>query len=161
MSSNPKIASLISPNHVVLDVRPGSVREVLAQQLKPLASSGLLSAPDEVLDLLVQREQLMSTGIRQAMAVPHTFTGQLIKPCLVVARCPQGTDFSALDGSPTHWFFLLLVPQATPGIHLKLLSRLSRLLNDDSLLDSLNPATTPEQVIATLTSFEDALDAIQ
>ncbi len=159
MSGNLKISSLIPPGAVVMGLRPGPVSEVLAQLLQPLTAAGLLAAPDEVLELLVKREQLMSTGIKPAVAVPHTFTGQLSKPCLVIGRCPHGTDFSALDGTPTYWFFLLLVPQATPGVHLKLLSRLSRLLNDDGFLEALKAAADPDDVTATLSSYEDVLDA--
>jgi mannitol/fructose-specific phosphotransferase system IIA component (Ntr-type) len=161
MSGNIKISNLITPAMVTLGLKPGTVREILAQLLQPLAQAGLVCDTDEVLDLLVKREQLMSTGIKPGIAVPHTFTSQLAKPSLLIGHCSKGTDFCALDGSPTRWFFLLLVPQATPGIHLKLLSRLSRLLNDDSLLDKLASAESPDTVVATIASFEDALDADQ
>ena len=161
MSANVKITSLVSPGKVVVDLKPASVGEVLRQLLQPLAASGTLTDAGEVLELLVKREQLMSTGIKPGVAVPHTFTTQIDKPCVVVGHCPKGTDFKALDGSPTRWFFLLLVPQATPGIHLKLLSRLSRLLNDDSLLGALGTSADADAIVATLASFEDSLDAAQ
>jgi PTS system nitrogen regulatory IIA component len=52
-----------------------------------------------------------------------------------------------MDGRPTHIFFLLLTPESSAGMHLKLLARISRLLKNDNLKERLMQAHTAQDVV--------------
>ena len=55
-----------------------------------------------------------------------------------------------MDGRPTHIFFLLITPENSAGVHLKLLARISRLLKNDDFKESLRKAQTPEEILSVI-----------
>ena len=59
----------------------------------------------------------------------------------------QGIDFESIDGRPTHIFFLLLTPESSAGLHLKLLARISRLLKNEDFKGRLLQATNSQEIL--------------
>jgi len=92
--------------------------------------AGLLPAmdPDQVLELIMAREHLGSTGIGHGVAIPHSRMPDLPEPVIAMARHPEGIDFDAIDGKPVYIVVMLLVPDDEEGQHLELLAKLARLL---------------------------------
>lgn len=105
--------------------------------------AGLISENDAALDrqlvenVLLEREQLGSTGIQDGIAIPHGKLPGLSKILIACGRSSVGIDFDAHDHKPTHLFFVLLAPEFAAGQHLKALARLSRLLKDTEFRQSL------------------------
>lgn len=93
------------------------------------ARRGELSAA-RLAEVLAEREKLGSTGIGEGVAIPHGKLAGL--PGLVAAfgRAPAGVEFNAIDGRPTHLFFVLFAPENSAGVHLKALARISRLFKN-------------------------------
>jgi len=108
-----------------------------------------------LLRALIEREQLHSTGIGDGIAVPHArnaLVGLVEKPIFGFGRHAEGVPFGALDGRPTHLFFLLVAPNVT--LHLAMLARLSRILRDPRLRQGLLQAERPERVIGLIRDAE-------
>jgi PTS system nitrogen regulatory IIA component len=106
-------------------------------------------------DVLLEREKLGSTGIGEGVAIPH---GKLAGvPGLLAAfgRSPGGVEFQAIDGKPTHLFFVLFAPENSAGLHLKALARISRLFRNASLRQAIMNAPDAKAIF-TLISEEDA-----
>jgi RNase adapter protein RapZ len=82
--------------------------------------------------VLLEREQLGSTGIGEGVAIPHGKMAELDRIILVVGRSTTGVDFAALDFRPCTIFFLVLAPEHVAGLHLRILAHVSRLLRDDA-----------------------------
>lgn len=80
----------------------------------------------EVLRVLEEREKLGSTGIGDGVAIPHGSLAALPRLVSLFARSKQGVEFDAIDGKPTHLFFVLLTPDNNMG--LKALARVSKLM---------------------------------
>lgn len=106
-------------------------------------------------EVLREREKIGSTGMEKGVAIPHGRLSELatLVACFGVSK--EGVDFEARDGKPSHFFFALVAPENSAGVHLKALSKVSRLFRSDSLRDALLAADSAEAIYA-LISQEDA-----
>jgi len=126
-------SSLIPPERIIVCSTAGSKRGVITEL------AGLLHAldPDQVLESIMAREQLGTTGIGYGVAIPHSRLPALAAPIIALARHPQGVDFDAIDGEPVHLVVMLLVPDDAENKHLALLATLARLLQRESFRSHL------------------------
>jgi mannitol/fructose-specific phosphotransferase system IIA component (Ntr-type) len=93
-----------------------------------------------------EREKIMSTGVGLGFAIPHAKTNAVNNVIAAFARSKKSIDFQSLDGKPVDIFFLLVGTEAQVGLHIKLLSRISRLMNRDGFREKLTSASTPEEI---------------
>ena len=103
-------------------------------------------SPARILEVLTEREKVGSTGMEKGVAIPHGRLPELqaLTACFGVSR--EGVDFDARDGKPSHFFFVLLAPENSAGVHLKALSKVSRLFRSDSLRDAILAAPTATDI---------------
>jgi len=125
-----KIMDILVRQAVVLDLASGSKREVLAEMARALARAEPRLDAERLLEVLLERESLQSTGIGEGVAIPHGKLPGLDRLLASFARSRPGVDFESIDGQPTHLFFLLVVPEQSGGQHLKALARISRFFRD-------------------------------
>lgn len=136
MSSD--IRSFLKSDNVIINLDASCKRSVL-KQLAAHASKTLGLDETQLLDSLLEREQLGSTGIGRGVAVPHARTG--VKEMQgVLARIHHPVDFDSIDDKPVDIVFLLLAPERADADHLKALSRVARLLRSEQVLDALRGA---------------------
>ena len=108
-----------------------------------------------LLETLLAREKLGSTGIGDGVAIPHGKLPGLEGLVAAFGRSKGGIDFQSIDGQPTYLFFVLFAPESSAGLHLKALARISRLFRNPALRKSiLDAADGP--TIHRLLSEEDA-----
>lgn len=146
-----KIMDILVRDAVVLDLVSGSKPEVLAEMARALARAETRLDAERLLEVLLERESLQSTGIGEGVAIPHGKLPGLDRLMASFARSRPGVDFESIDGQPTHLFFLLVVPEHSGGQHLKALARISRFFRDAAFRKHLLEA---EQ-------FEDVFRAIE
>ena len=105
--------------------------------------------------VLEEREKLVSTGMERGVAIPHGRLAELptLAACFGVSR--EGIDFASHDKQPTHFFFALVAPENSAGLHLKALSKINRLFRSEQLKDQILHAPTAGEIYA-LISQEDA-----
>ena len=130
---------------------------MIAEMVGLLADAGVIDKKHKakVVDVLLAREALGSTAIGQGIAIPHgksEATGKLVS-ALAVSK--KGIHFDSLDGELSYIFFLLVAPIDSAGPHLKALARVSRLLKDKFLRDSLRNAKSGKDILELL-SQEDS-----
>lgn len=129
------------------------VLEELVGQIPELSDQP--EARKTLLRALHEREQLHSTGIGDGIALPHArnaLVGLVDHPLIVFGRHSQGIPYGAVDEVPARLFFLLIAPTVTQ--HLAILARLSRLLRDPKLRQTLLTADKPEKVMALIRETE-------
>jgi PTS system nitrogen regulatory IIA component len=90
-----------------------------------------------VVKIIMEREALGSTGIGDGVAIPHGKMAGSGNVLCVFGRSKKGVDFDAVDGQPVHIFFLVLAPEDSASLHLKVLSRISKILRDPSFRKKL------------------------
>lgn len=135
-----KIIDILSKEAIICNATVESKKQVL-ETLSELA--GRKTGLDErvILDALVERERLGTTGVGHGVALPHTRLLGLNKIfCAFIKTTP--VDFESVDGKMVDLIFLLLVPEEAGADHLKALSRLSRLLRDEAIATDLRKAST-------------------
>ena len=96
--------------------------------------------------VLIERENLGSTGIGQGIAIPHGKTDKVGELIAVLGISRKGVNYEALDGEPVYIMFLLVAPKDTAGPHLKALAQISRLLRDSYFCELLRRCKTPKEV---------------
>ena len=150
-----KIMDILAKDALVLNLGVQTKREVLAEMAAALAKVEPQIQADELLEVLLEREALQSTGIGEGVAIPHGKLAGLDRLVATFARSQQGVEFDSIDGQPTHHFFLLVVPEHSGGQYLKALARISRFFRDAAFRESLSSAETNEDVLRTIEE-EDA-----
>jgi PTS system nitrogen regulatory IIA component len=141
-----KIASFLDRNDVTVAVPVGSKHEVLASLVDLMTSNHPDLERDILLQILLKREELRSTGIEEGVAFPHGRVPSLDQLLACFGRCRQGLDFDSFDGKPTYFFFVLLIPEHAQGSHLKALARLNRLFQNPSFRQHLMDAQDAEDL---------------
>ena len=148
------VNDLVAPQAVVPSLRVNSKRQAL-QELAGRAADLCGRSEREVLEVLMQRERLGSTGIGSGIAIPHGKLPRLERLFGVFARLDRPIDFEALDGQPVDLVFLLLAPEAAGADHLRALARVARLLRDTQVAHKLRESRDAEALYAVLTSSPD------
>jgi nitrogen PTS system EIIA component len=144
------MADLVTKQHTFLDLKSGSKRQVL-QSLSEVAARDTGLESGRILDALMQREKLGTTGLGDGIAIPHARVPELDGITGFFARLSRPVDFDALDGQPVDLVFLLLAPDGAGADHLKALARVARVLRDAELCEALRRAERPEEAHAILT----------
>ena len=145
-----EIADLLSLSGVLDDVRAGSKKQAL-QELSAIAAAQTAQEERTVLDMLLARERLGSTGVGGGVAIPHAKLDGLTRIAAVFARLREPIEFDAVDGKPVDLIFLLLAPDSAGSDHLKALALVSRLLRDRHVCARLRGADNAEALYAVLT----------
>jgi PTS system nitrogen regulatory IIA component len=145
-----RIASFLEDRDVTCAVPVGNKREVLAALVDVLVANHTELEREVLLQVLLKREELRSTGIEHGVAFPHGRIPGLARLLACFGRCRKGVDFDAFDGKPTHFFFVLLIPESAENDHLKALARLNRVFQDDDFRRRLLYAKDTDEVFSTI-----------
>jgi PTS system nitrogen regulatory IIA component len=148
------ISEFLVPQAVNLDLASTSKREVLLELLLPLQQAGKIDDAKKMVDVLLEREELGSTGIGGRIAIPHGKAGQVRELSASLGVSKQGVAFDALDGEPVNLFVALVAPEGSAGLHLKALARISNLLKAKAFKKALLEAADPAQVLKLIQAEE-------
>jgi PTS system nitrogen regulatory IIA component len=149
-----KIVEFLRADAVIADLSGQTGQAVLAELCRPLAASQKLD-PQRLVDTLLDREKLGSTGIGEGVAIPHGKVPGLPALMASFGRSVAGVDFRAIDGRPTHLFFTLFAPENSAGAHLKALARISRIFKNPAFREAILRAPGAGEVYR-LIEAEDA-----
>ena len=154
-----QLTSILSVERIVLD-RAGDVVGTKPDALRVL--SGLLAPSlgtdaETVHKLLVERENLQSTGIGDGVAIPHTSLSATRSRAAALLLCPRGVAFDAIDGAPVTIIFGVIGPREATGEHLRVLARISRVLRDPAVRKALVEATSPEEAYRLIAERDGAV----
>ena len=150
-----KLSELLSPEAIVQEMKASGKKEALVELTDALLAGGCKLDRGEVVAILMEREQLGSTGIGEGVAIPHGKLRQLDRLTLSFGRSRKGVDFDSMDGRPAHLFFLLVAPEESVGVHLKTLARISKLLKDGDVRSRLLEAQDSKDIYRIITEEEE------
>ncbi|MCC7547331.1 MAG: PTS sugar transporter subunit IIA [Burkholderiales bacterium] len=144
------LATLLPASHVLLDVPARDKRELLDR------AAGLLEGQagigrGQILDSLLARERLGSTGLGKGVAIPHGRIKGLSAPVGAFLRARAAVPFDAPDDAPVRLVFVLLVPERSTELHLQILGELAQMLSDRTMradLGSAPDAAATQRLIA-------------
>lgn len=147
-----RLVDHLSHNAVLTGLHVSSRDEILKILVDLACAAWSIPHPDEILDLVRNREAKMSTGIGHALAVPHAKCDHVPEIRMACCTLPSGIDFHSPDKKPVRLAFLLLSPPSSAGSHVRALSAISRISPD--LLEELVSANTPSDFLACLDRSE-------
>src|SRR5476651_704863 len=143
------LTDLVTPNAIMPALKVNNKKQAIAELA---AKAAVLTGQSErdILEILLQREKLGSTGVGNGVAIPHGKLPKLGKLFGFFARLDRPVDFEALDNQPVDLVFLLLAPEGAGADHLKALARIARLLRDSSIAHKLRASHDAESLYAVL-----------
>lgn len=142
-----RIADYAAADLIATGLEAHSKDELLQQMVGMLVRSQRVPGSDVLMQELLKREHIMSTGIGGGIALPHALSNDVRDLVMVFAHTREPIDFQALDGHPVDLVFMLVGPKSASSIYLKLLARVSRLLQNEDFKQRLRRADTPELVL--------------
>ena len=140
-----KISDILKLDAIIADLKAKNKSESIQELAGAVAPVAGAKAQD-VAEVLVERENLGSTGIGGGIAIPHGKLDTVKSIAVGFGRSIKGIDFDSLDNRPVHLFFLLLTPEHSTGGHLKVLAQISKLLKMDQFKERLLSAGSTEQI---------------
>jgi len=152
------IVDSLRPELISLNMSSRVRAEALRELVDLLVQAQELGSSTQLLPSLVQREEMMSTALAGGVAIPHPrrpLPGLFGRTLCVVGRSPQGVDFGAPDGDPTHVFFLICAPDDEQ--HLKFLAGLTRLLRSAGCVRALLAAPDAEAVVSVVATTQGSI----
>jgi len=142
-----QILDFLSADAVKMALESKTKKDVIKELVEVLFKSGKVKDKKKMIQTLMEREELGSTGIGQGIAIPHGKSDTVSDLAAAFGLSADGIGFDSLDGEPVNIFFLLVAPEGAAGAHLKALARISSLLKDKYFRKSLLGSKTPEDVI--------------
>ena len=140
---------LVSPNAIIPALKVNGKKQAL-QEIAAKAAALTGQSERAILEILLQREKLGSTGVGNGVAIPHGKLAKLGQVFGLFARLERAVDFEALDGQPVDLIFLLLAPEGAGADHLKALARVARLLRDPEVARKLRNSRDADALYAVL-----------
>lgn len=143
-----KLSEFLSEKQIITDLGPCNKLDALERLVATAQRVITELEKKKVIQVLMEREELGSTGIGGGVAIPHGRLAQLKRLKIFVGISREGVDFDAIDNSPVNIIFLLLAPDDSATIYLKVLARVSKLLKREGTLERFLAVDTSEEILA-------------
>lgn len=141
------IANILHRDSISLNLSTDDKYSLLETLVHLAAKSGKVKDTESVIQKVIDREKLMSTGVGKGIALPHAKTDAVEDSVGALAILKEEIDFDSIDGKPVKLVFLLLGQESNVGNHLRLLSIISRILNNDSFRTKLINASNQDEIL--------------
>jgi mannitol/fructose-specific phosphotransferase system IIA component (Ntr-type) len=145
---------MLTPDRVVLPLAARDKRGAIAELARVLVDHTGGSV-DEVLSAIEERESVLSTGVGFGVAIPHARCAEVRELTMVAGVSAVPVPYDSIDGEPVRLFFLIVGPEASAGLHVKILSRIARLVRRDGVRKQLVESRTPDEFYDILRDAEE------
>jgi fructose-specific phosphotransferase system IIA component len=151
-----RIRDILKDSAIVVGLKSETKKAVLEEMVQVLCDQGVVVDRQKMLEVLLARESLGSTGIGQGIAIPHGKASVAKELAAACGISRNGVDFDSLDDDKVYVLFLLVAPEDQASQHLKALARVSALLKDKYFRKALVNAQSAADVIRVLDQEEKA-----
>lgn len=141
------LAELLNDSLIQRELKGKTKKEVIEELLDLMVSTGKIKSKALALKDCMERENYLSTGFENGLAVPHAKTEAVTELVLAFGISKNGIEFDTLDGKPAHFIFLLLSPVDESGPHIKILAQITRQFQDTNIRDKILAANSTEEFL--------------
>lgn len=141
------LKKLLGKENIFLDLKSSSKEDIIKEMIDRLVVSGKIKDRDAALEAVLTREEKMSTGMENGIAIPHGKTDSVDNLITAVALKKEGVDFDSMDGQVSKIFIMTVSPLSRSGPHIQFLAEVSKLLKEPEAREMLIAARTVEEVI--------------
>lgn len=149
-----KILDVLKKETIIADLKAKDKKGIIEELVAPAVLVTEVNQA-ELVKVLMEREKLGSTGIGGGIGIPHGKLKNLDSLLLSCGLSRKGVDFESMDGQPTHIFFLLITPENSTGLHLKLLAQISKILKSDPFKERLLNAADEDEIYRIIGEQDD------
>jgi fructose-specific phosphotransferase system IIA component len=142
-----KVSELLNPGVIIADLKGNKKEDVINELIDLLKNDSRVQDIEKVRAAVLDREKIMSTGVGKGFAIPHGKTNSISDIVAAFGKANNPVDYDALDNQPVHLIFLLVGKDNLVSKHIKLLSRISRMMNKDDFRNRLMEAATVEEIL--------------
>jgi excisionase family DNA binding protein len=153
-----ELENCFGPEQIVPDLTAGTKPAVIEELAAHCAQLGLVRDKHWFVGALIERENVMPTAVGNGVAFLHTLRRhpeQVVRPFMVLGRSKGGVEFDALDGLPTHLFFVLGL--RFQELHLPWLTKLAQMLAEGAVREDLLAAPDARGMYEALMAAERKL----
>lgn len=155
--STPEINQLLHPDRIRVGLSCDTKQDAINTMVDLLEGNPSINELATVRDAVFEREATMSTGVGKGLGLPHAKTPAATETIAAFATMAPPIPFDAIDDAPVELMLLLVGPTANTSLHIKVLGRISRLVNRPPIREALINATNPEGILDTLKEAESRL----
>lgn len=149
-----KISDILEEKLVVTNLSGNTKDDIINKLVDIVSQSPRVLDKEKVRAAIFEREKIMSTGVGNGFAIPHGKTDAVADIVAAFGVTAQPIPYQSLDEKPVRLVFLLVGKDNLVGPHIKLLSRISRLMNKEEFRNRLLETKTPQEIIATFKNEE-------
>ena len=149
-----KICEVLNKSTIIPELKATTKEEAIDELLNIFSKDERILDLEGVKNSIMEREKIMSTGVGHGFGIPHCKTNKVKEILAAFGKTKEPINFDALDGNPVNLIFLLIGKDNLVAPHIKLLSRISLLMNNDEVRESLKKANTAEDIYAIFQSQE-------
>ncbi|AFN73614.1 putative PTS IIA-like nitrogen-regulatory protein PtsN [Melioribacter roseus P3M-2] len=141
-----KVSEILQPDKIIPSLKGRSKTAVINELVDLFKDDERVKDLEGVRESVHEREKIMSTGVGKGFAIPHAKSNGVNDIIAAFGKLDEPIDFQALDGQPVNLVFLLVGKENLVGPHIKLLSRISRMMNNEEFRENLSKARTAEEI---------------
>ncbi len=150
-----KVLDLLNDKYVIPDLKGQTKDEVINELIDLFKDDPRVIDLEKVREAVLEREKIMSTGVGKGFAIPHGKTNTVNDILAAFGKTSRAIEYDSLDGHPVYLVFLLVGKDNLVSKHIKLLSRISRMMNKDEFRESLIKAKTAEEILSIFKKEEE------
>lgn len=147
--------SLLEPETILSELEVSSKKELISVLVESLENKVGSEHLEEIKSAVWEREKVMSTGVGKGLAIPHCKTSLVHENYGAFAVLKEPLEFNSIDRTPVRLAFLLIGPNEKNSLHIKLLSRISRLMNSGTFRDKVLNCENSNQVLEAFQEEEE------
>lgn len=151
-----KLVDLLDEKFIIAELKSTKKEDIINELINLHKDDGRVKDLEKVRAAVMEREKIMSTGVGKGFAIPHGKTNSVNEILAAFGKSKRPIDYQALDNNPVHLVFLLVGKDNLVSTHIKLLSRISRLMNKDSFRQKLIDAESSAEIIEIFKEEEES-----
>lgn len=148
------LMDVFKPGYIKVPLEKNTKSSVIKELVGILNKHQGINKPEEIIRAVFDREKIMTTGVGNGVAIPHCKHKDSHNFAIAMGVHPKGIDFDSIDKQPAQIIFLLIGPEDQPGTHIKLLSRISRIISREEVREKVLACKTPAELFDLLNEEE-------
>lgn len=150
-----RLTEILANNYIQIPLDSKDRNDAIKALITLLGKNDVITDTEQAFKAVLDREKIMTTGVGNGIAIPHCKDISCPNFAVALGVHPKGINFESIDKKDVRIVFLLVGPENNPGLHIKLLSRISRLMSNEDLRDQLKESHTAEEAMELLEEEEN------
>ena len=150
-----RLTDILTESQVLIPLKSEDRDASIQALIDLLDQNQLLADREKAYQAVLEREKIMTTGVGNGIAIPHCKDNSCPNFAVALGLHPKGVDFHSIDKKKAKIIFLLVGPENNPGMHIKLLSRISRLMSNEELREQMLASKTAAEVVQLIQEEEE------